>query len=153
MLNANSIYIDTSAFYALIDRSDRFHESAKNLWPTLLGNDFDLYTSNYVVSETMNIMQHRLGFEAASLWQKAMLGVVDVQWVDRSGHSMGLELWLSLGREHCSFVDCVSYVTMNKLNIEQVFCFKASYAERGYIMVPGNTQSLINAKKAVGNGR
>ena len=153
MLNTNSIYIDTSAFYALIDRSDRFHESAKDLWPTLLGATFDLVTSNYVVSETVNILQHRLGFEAAALWQRAMLGVIDVHWVDQAGHNTGMELWLSLGRERCSFVDCVSYITMNKLNIDQVFCFKASYAERGYVMVPGNTRSLLRSNSAGGSGR
>ncbi len=34
MLSANNtIYVDTSAFYALIDRSDRYHQEASVLWP------------------------------------------------------------------------------------------------------------------------
>jgi predicted nucleic acid-binding protein len=68
------VYIDTSAFYALMDRSDQYHESAKALWPSLLEPHITLLTSNYVVSETMKLLQFGLGFEAASLWHRPCWG-------------------------------------------------------------------------------
>ncbi len=92
------IYIDTSAFYALIDRSDKHHATAKALWPSLLTSDTALFTSSDVVAETMNLLQHRLGFEAASLWHKAVLEIVEIQWVDETVHRLAHELWMRLGR-------------------------------------------------------
>jgi len=136
MKPVEKVYIDTSAFYALMDRSDQHHEAAKALWPSLLENHITLLTSSYVVAETMNLMQHRLGFEAASLWHKAMLGVVDVHWVDQDTHRQGHELWMSFGRHHCSLVDCVSYIIMNRFHVEKVFCFKSNYADQGFTLLP-----------------
>lgn len=135
------IYIDTSAFYALIDRSDRHHESAKALWPTLLSAQTTLITSSYVVSETMALLQCRLGFEAARLWHKAVLGVVDVQWTDRSLHALGYDLWMSLGRMGFSLVDCVGHILMNRNQIEKAFCFKPAFAEQGIILLPEYAES------------
>ena len=137
MESANQlIYIDTSAFYALMDRSDLHHQPAKALWPFLLENHITLLTCNYVVAETMKLLQFGLGFEAASLWHKAMLGVVDVHWVDQDTHRQGYELWMNLGRRHCSLVDCVSYIIMNRLQAEKAFCFKVSYADQGFTLLP-----------------
>jgi len=93
-------------------------------------------TSNYVVSETMKLLQFGLGFEAASLWHKAMLGVVDVKWVDGETHRQGHELWMNLGRHRHSLVDCVSYVIMNRLQAEKVFCFKSNYADQRFTLLP-----------------
>lgn len=136
------IYIDTSAFYALIDRSDRHHESAKELWPSLLDKPTTLLTSSYVVAETMSLLQYRLGFAAASLWHRAVLEVVEVQWADRATHRLGHELWMSLGRLGFSLVDCVSFVTMNRHLVEEAFCFKAGYADQGFTMLPGPSSPL-----------
>jgi predicted nucleic acid-binding protein len=134
------IYIDTSAFYALIDRSDHHHESAKTLWPSLLNGQTTLVTSNYVVSETMELLQRRLGYEAARLWHTAVLGIVDIQWTDRSLHALGYELWMSLGRLGFSLVDCVGHILMNRYHIEKAFCFKPSFADQGIILLPEYTE-------------
>ena len=138
-----SIYIDTSAFYALIDRSDPFHVAAKAQWPILLEAPYSLLTSNYVVSETMGLLQRKLGFKAASLWHRAVLDVVKVHWTDQAAHNLGYELWMGLGRLGYSLVDCVSYVTMNRHQVDHAFCFKAGYAERGFTLLPGPCSRII----------
>ena len=136
----NKIYVDTSAFYALIDRSDRYHNHASNLWPDLLNDDVTLITSNYVVWETMSLLQKRIGFEAASLWYKDILSVLDVLWVDARIHQRAYQLWLNLGRRRLSLVDCVSFVTMHQYEIEKAFCFKPHFMDHGF--------TLLTPKKA-----
>jgi predicted nucleic acid-binding protein len=130
------IYVDTSAFYALLDRSDRFHARAKDVWPALLEDNISLVTTNYVVSETVTVLQYQIGFEAASLWYKDVLGVLSVHWVDEMTHQLACELWMNLGRQHYSLVDCISYITMNQNHIEKVFCFKENYAAQGFELLP-----------------
>jgi len=40
------IFIDTSAFYALLDRDDAYHPRAKRAWTDLLKAEHALVTSN-----------------------------------------------------------------------------------------------------------
>lgn len=135
MFNHNKIYVDTSAFYALIDRSDRHHQKASLLWPDLLDDNVTLITSNYVVWETLGLLQKRIGFEAARLWYKDILAVLDVLWVDSGTHQRAYELWLNLGRRRLSLVDCVSFVTMYQHQIEKAFCFKPHFLDHGFSLL------------------
>jgi uncharacterized protein len=132
------IYVDTSAFYALLDRSDQYHEQAKEQWPSLLEDHIALMTSNYVVSETISLLQHRLGFEAALIWHKDIMGIVEIAWTDASTHRKAIELWLNLCRHRLSLCDCTSYIIMRQHRIEKVFSFKKSYADQGFALLPQN---------------
>jgi len=140
MLSANNkIYVDTSAFYALIDRSDHYHHEASVLWPELLTEKVSLITSNYVVWETLGLLQKRIGFEAASLWSRDILGVLDILWLDANIHQRVYELWLNLGRRQLSLVDCASFVTMHQYQIEKAFCFKPHFTDFGFtLLVPSS---------------
>ena len=136
MLSANNkIYVDTSAFYALIDRSDRYHQEASILWPELLTEKFSLITSSYVVWETLDLLQKKIGFEAASLWSRDILGVLDIWWLDANIHQRVYELWLNLGRRQLSLVDCASFVTMHQYQIEKAFCFKPHFTDYGFTLL------------------
>ena len=130
--NPEKIYVDTSAFYALLDRADPYHNEASSLWVTLMDNNSTLVTSNYVVSETMKLLQKRIGFEAARAWYKKILSVLDVLWIDEGIHQQAYELWLNLGRIPLSLVDCTSFVTMHQHQIERAFCFKSHFVDNGF---------------------
>ena len=131
-----TMFIDTSAFYALMDSSDKNHDKAAELWPLLLHKDQYLATGNYIIVETLALVQNRLGFEAADLWYQDILSLAKVLWVEESIHNLACELWLSLGRRKLSFVDCVSFVTMRHFNIKKVFSFDKHFIEQGFD-VPG----------------
>lgn len=137
------IFVDTSAFYALIDRSDRHHGAAKGLWPFLLDSRIALQTSSDVVTETMNLLQYRLGLSAACLWHDAVLQVIDVKWTDPETHGLGHELWMNLGRLGYNMVDCINFILMNRFQVKKVFCFKASYIDQGYCLVPGECSAKL----------
>ena len=127
-----SAFIDTSAFYALMDLSDKHHKEARELWKSLLEKDIYLYTNNYIIIETLALLQNRLGFEAADLWYRDVLGIVEVLWINNSQHNLAFELWLSLGRRKLSLVDCTSFVTMRHHKVEKVFGFDKHFKEQGF---------------------
>ncbi len=95
-----------------------------------------LLTTNYIVSETVKLLQFRIGFEAARVWYRDVLGVMEVRWVDEAIHRQAYELWVNLGRQRSSIVDCASYITMHQNQVEKAFCFKASYAGHGFEVIP-----------------
>ncbi len=126
------IFIDTSAFYALMDRSDSYHHSASKLWAHFLDRGYYLKTSNYVTVETLALLQNRLGFEAADLWSRDVLCIVETFWIDEVLHNLALEIWFSLGRKKLSLVDCASFVAMRHDKIEKVFGFDKHFTEHGF---------------------
>ena len=131
-MEIENIFIDTSAFYALMDRSDRHHEKAKQLWAFLLDEEIYLKTTNYIIIETLALLQSRLGFEAAHLYSSDISGIVDVLWVKEPRHNLAFELWLGLGRRKLSLVDCVSFITMRHYELENVFGFDRHFDEQGF---------------------
>ncbi len=126
------VFVDTSAFYALMDRSDNNYEKAADMWASLLEKNLYLYTSNYVIVETLALLQSRLGFEAANLWYRDVLDLAEILWIDGSIHNLAYELWLSLGRRKLSFVDCVSFMAMRHYKVEKVFGFDRHFEEQGF---------------------
>ncbi|MEA3471271.1 MAG: PIN domain-containing protein [Thermodesulfobacteriota bacterium] len=134
-MESERIFIDTSAHYALMDRSDSHHKQAVGSLTSLLEKDAHLLTSNYVILETVALLQNRLGFEAANLWYRDVLGVVEIMWIDQITHKLAFELWLSLGRRRLSLVDCVSFVAMRNYKVEKVFGFDRHFAEQGFEII------------------
>ena len=136
------IYVDTSAFYALIDRSDDNYAKASALWPRLLEDRITLLTSNYVVSETTALLQNRLGFEAARLFHQSIVDILEVHWIDKTIDQLAFELWLSLGRKLRSLVDCASFIIMRQDHVEKTFCFKPWFHEQGFEILPASEGQL-----------
>ena len=125
-------FVDTSAFYALMDRTDSNHEEAVEAWRFLLERDVSLHTCSYVVVETLALLQSRLGFKAADLWYRDVLAVVSVLWIDESVHKEAHALWLGLSRKRVSFVDCTSFVAMRRSGLGTAFCFDRHFREQGF---------------------
>lgn len=62
------LFVDTSAFYARLDRSDQWHQRAVAGFTELARRSAVLVTSNLVVVETHQLTSQRLGFQAARDW-------------------------------------------------------------------------------------
>jgi predicted nucleic acid-binding protein len=62
------IFIDTSAFLAVLNKNDQYHPKAFDCWEELLKSDNSLFTSNYVLIATIALLQNRFGIEAVRLF-------------------------------------------------------------------------------------
>jgi predicted nucleic acid-binding protein len=131
-----TVFVDTSAFYALLDASDRHHQAAKQAWITLVREAADLACSNYVIAETTALLQNRLGMEAVRAFQEGILPVVRVEWVDDITHRTGVTALLTAGRRQLSLVDCVSFDLMRRLGIHRALAFDEHFAEQGFEAIP-----------------
>jgi predicted nucleic acid-binding protein len=130
------VYIDTSAFYALLDRDDANHQRAKDVWANLLKNENTLITSNYVLVETFALIQHRLGIEAVRGFQNDILPLVNIEFVAAELHRSGVSALLSASRRNLSLVDCVSFEMMRTLEIRTAFAFDPHFKEQGFYIQP-----------------
>jgi predicted nucleic acid-binding protein len=125
-------FVDTSAFYAILDADDRHHPAAKIAWETLLRAGDTLVTTNYVLVETIALLQHRIGLEAVRVFQEDIVPLLRVEWIDGPAHGGGMTGVLAGRRRGVSLVDNVSFFTMRRLGIRDVFAFDPHFSEQGF---------------------
>ena len=130
------IFIDTSAFYALLDRDDRNHQKGKKAWMEIVGDQPTLVTSNYVLVETFALLQSRLGLEAVRGFQEDVVPIVQVEFVTPEMHRAGTAALLSAGRRGLSLVDCVSFEIMRDSGVKVAFAFDSHFNEQGFDVIP-----------------
>jgi predicted nucleic acid-binding protein len=129
-------FVDTSAFFAVLDKSDSNHSIAAGFWKELMEKDALLITTNYIILECFALMQNRLGRDAVRLFQEDILSLVTIQWVGEDEHMSGVVSFLTAGRRRLSLVDCVSFVMMRMLGLKESFCFDSDFEEEGFICLP-----------------
>jgi predicted nucleic acid-binding protein len=131
-----TVFVDTSAFYAVFDRDDANHRAAKEVWTRLLREGTPLFTSNYVLLETTALLQHRLGVVAVRSFHEDVAPLLRIEWVTAELHRAGVEAVLTAARKKLSLVDCVSFQSMRQLGIRTAFCFDAHFGEQGFATEP-----------------
>jgi predicted nucleic acid-binding protein len=125
-------FVDTSAIYAILDRSDVNHETAKNCWFALLDSNDPLFTTSYVVVESCALAQCRLGLEAVRSISEELLPVMEIVWVDESTHSTAMAALLAAQRRKLSLVDCVSFAVSRLRGSQVAFSFDRHFVEEGF---------------------
>ena len=128
-------FIDTSALYAVLDRDDDNHLTARNTWARLLRSSEVLLTHNYVLVETAALLQSRLGMPAVRALQDRIMPVLRVYWVTESDHQTAMEVVVAADRRRLSLVDCTSFLTMRARGVVDVFCFDKHFEEQGFNFV------------------
>jgi predicted nucleic acid-binding protein len=130
------IFMDTSAFFALLDRDDDNQEAAKNAWTEIMGGGNTLVTSNYVLVETFALLQNRLGMTSVRAFQEDLVPILNVEFVILETHRSGTSALLAAAKRNLSLVDCVSFELMRTLGIKTAFAFDAHFKEAGFQVVP-----------------
>jgi len=107
-----SVFVDTSALLAMLDRREQNHLAAKAAWEDLISRDEDLVCTNYVLVETFALAQSRLGMEAVRVFQDDVAPLLRVEWVDAQSHASSVAALLTAARRQLSLVDCASFDAM-----------------------------------------
>jgi len=131
-----SVFVDTSALFAVLDADDQNHEHAKQAWANLVTQEIELVCTNYVLVETFALAQNRLGMAAVRVLQEDVIPVLRVEWMDERAHSASITALLIAARRQLSLVDCVSFDTMRRLGIKTAFAFDRHFAEQGFECIP-----------------
>ena len=131
-----SVFVDTSALYAILDADDLNHEKAKYAWIDLCRRREHLVCTNYILVETFALVQRRLGIDAVHVLHQDIIPVLHVEWVDEARHLAGVTALLAAGRRRLSLVDCVSFEIMREYGINKAFAFDAHFSEQGFTCIP-----------------
>lgn len=127
-----SVFLDTSAFLAVLDGDDHHHQRAAKVWADLIRRAEKLVCTNYILLETFALVQNRLGMEAVKCLVDDILPLIRVHWVTEADHRSGVIALVTAGKRQLSLVDCVSFVIMRQLHIKTAFAFDRDFNVQGF---------------------
>lgn len=129
-----TVFVDTSAWYALASATDRDHAAAARRYRGLVERDEILVTTSYVLAEAMALIQHRLGWEPLRRFAAAAR-TVEVVWIDADRHARAEALLFERRRRALNIVDAASVVAMRERGIELAFAFDPDFRREGFRLV------------------
>jgi uncharacterized protein len=130
-----TLFVDTSALYALMDRDDLNHESATRFWGEL-DPDEPLLTHNYILVETSALVHRRLGIAALQALVDELTLPISTVFVDRTVHDAAVSGVLGARLRQLSLVDVVSFEVMRRAGIRAEFAFDDHFARFGFELQP-----------------
>lgn len=107
-----TVFVDTSGFYAFLDRTDPFHETSKGLFLRAETESWDLITSSFVLHETWALIQARLGWEAVEDWLGSLVPLCEVVWIDERLYDRAAARTRQARERRLSLTDCTSFEVM-----------------------------------------
>lgn len=133
-----SVFIDTSAFVALRNRSEAEHPRARDALAKLISEGAALFTSNYVFAETYTALMVRVGRKEAIEWGRRFRagGAIDLVHLDRPTEERAWEILESHGDKRWSYVDATSFALIERDEAAEAFAFDAHFGQRGLRVVP-----------------
>jgi predicted nucleic acid-binding protein len=126
------VFVDTSGFYAFLDRTDPFHAEARSLILRSRDEGWGLFTSSYVVHETWALIQARLGWDAVEDWLGTLLPACEIAWVDERLHELGAARARQARQRRLSLTDCVSFEVMLTRGCREAIADDTHFAELGF---------------------
>lgn len=129
-----SVFVDTSALYAVLDEDEPTHLRALATWRSLVPSTW-LVTHSFVAIECIELVRRRLGPAAVADLTDGMLPVIDVIWVDAELNAIALEAARAAGWRQ-SLVDHASFVVMRRAGIDVAFTYDSDFERAGFRFMP-----------------
>jgi predicted nucleic acid-binding protein len=125
-----SVFVDTSAVYALLDAGDSNHERALRATESLLGEE--LVTHSYVVVELVSLVRRRLGAAAAARLIDDVLPALEIADVDASLRYRALAAFRAATPSDVSLVDRTSFEFMRQRGIRRAWAMDSDFEAEGF---------------------
>jgi predicted nucleic acid-binding protein len=127
------VFIDTRAFYAALNRKDEHHQEAMQLFTRAVEEEWQLFTSNFVVAETHALVLTRLGRDLAAEWLRNIPAAVIR--VSEEDESKAKRIIFGYRDKEFSYCDASSFAAMERLRIRQVMAFDPHFTQYGKFVV------------------
>jgi predicted nucleic acid-binding protein len=125
------IFLDTSAIYALADKSDPNHAAAYKKFNLASKSGETFLLHNYILLESVALLQARLGLPSAVLFLRDAKSF-EVEWVDQDLHEEAEKELERIGKRGISLVDCTSFIVMRRRGVEKVLAFDPDFQDQGF---------------------
>jgi uncharacterized protein len=133
----NPLFLDTGFLIALNAADDQYHKRAVDYW-RLIGRTSLLLTTTYIVDEVVTFFNSRGRHEKAVAIGNLLItsGWVELLHVDEDLFRAGWEYLKKHADKQYSLTDCISFVVMNRMSLQEALTFDAHFEQAGFRRVP-----------------
>lgn len=132
------LFVDTSAWIAVSDLRDKYHQVARPEYNQLISSSRTFVTTNLVIAETYIIIRRTGGYRLAIRFLRSLHDSPRLQKVysDASLESKAEEMLVEHSDQDFSYADAVSFAAMRERGILDAFTFDSHFAIMGFQMLP-----------------
>ncbi len=127
----NKVFVDTLFIVAVINKQDQYHQKALEL-----GRNFDnfyLVTSDAILLEVGNALSSKYKNEAVAIIDTFLNSEeIEVIRLNPNLFAEALNLYRQYQDKSWGLVDCISFVIMKQLKINQALTFDKHFIQAGF---------------------
>lgn len=131
---AEKIFVDTSAFYALMMTKDSAHNRIVEALDEVREGKTQWITSDYIMDESATLLNargyHSLAIEILELAGKSR--ALQMEWMDSQRFFKTRSLFAKYQDQGFSFTDCFSFVLMRELKIQKALTKDQHFVVMGF---------------------
>jgi uncharacterized protein len=140
-LKQRRVFVDSSAYLALLDRNDEHHQRAQATLAALADGRYRQFTTNVLIIEAHALMLAELGIAPASAFLRAVDDSHTVVVRVRAADEMRAKaLLFQYADKDFSFTDAISFVVMERLDIRFAFTFDRHFSQYGFAVATADTR-------------
>lgn len=137
----NAIFVDTWAWYALIDTAESDHLIAQLANEELVDAHYTFITTNFVIDETLTLIRYHLDHATAvRFWELLQelieSGLVTYIRIDAEHEAAAWRIFARYADQTFSFTDCTSFAVMRALRLTEVFTGDQHFRTMGFLLKP-----------------
>ncbi len=124
-----TVMVDTSAIYALLDRSDANHTQAVTLLKKMRDSGDTVVITTLVVAEAHALLLSTLGYLVARAWLEGLCWPVERATAEDEVRAV--EIISSFSDKTFSYTDAVTFAVMERLGLKTALAFDKHFAQFG----------------------
>jgi predicted nucleic acid-binding protein len=133
----SNLFVDTSGWGNLVDRSQPFHTLAATLYRLARQQNYSIITTNYIIAELVALLTSPLRLTRLqiitfiqSLKQSPYINILHI---DAATDAQAWQLLISREDKNWSLVDCSSFVVMRQRNITEALTNDTHFEQAGLV--------------------
>ena len=132
-------FVDTSGYFSLINRNDHLHAIARSVAAEMLTSSTRLVTTDYVIDETVTLLQSRnLGYVARP-WLDQLFDndAIEIIWMNAERFERVRRFFTKHADKEWSFTDCFSFCVMRERQISLALASDQHFRQAGFSTLIG----------------
>jgi predicted nucleic acid-binding protein len=131
-------FVDTSGWYALVDRRDPRHGAVAALVAELVKAGTRLVTTDYIIDESCTLAKARSGSPMAFRLLDLVhaTAALDLEWIGAERFDRSERELRKYHDQAFSFTDCTSFTLMRELGITDVITADDHFRVAGFRVLP-----------------
>jgi predicted nucleic acid-binding protein len=127
------VLVDTSAVFALVDRSDDNHAAARTVLAGLQKQRAEPLLTNFIVAESHALLLARLGSTIARAW---LLGNAwSIERVSEEDEARARAIIARYDDKTYSYTDATSFAVMERRGLKLAFAFDPHFRQHGFQLI------------------